>query len=38
MKKVYVAGLLLTVASLTGCTIKGPTIPEISTGDAQSVL
>jgi len=32
MKKLYMLGLLLVVASTTGCTLKAPTIPELSTG------
>lgn len=28
-------GLVLMAASLTGCTLKAPLIPELSTGDIQ---
>ena len=33
MKKLYMVGLFLIAASLTGCTLKGPVVPNLSTGD-----
>lgn len=35
MKKLYMLGLVIVCASLTGCTLNAPTIPTISTGDTQ---
>ena len=32
MKKLYLLGLLLVTASITGCTLQAPTITEVSTG------
>ena len=37
MKKVYMLGLLLVAVSTAGCTLKGPTIPELSTGNTQII-
>ena len=37
MKKLYVVGLLLIAASLAGCTLNGPKVPVLTTGDAQEI-
>jgi hypothetical protein len=37
MKKLYMLGLLLVAASTAGCTLKAPTVPELTTGDVQEV-
>ena len=37
MKKVYMLGVLLVAVSTAGCTLKGPTIPELSTGNTQII-
>ena len=37
MKKVYMLGVLLVAASTAGCTLKGPTITESSTGNTQII-
>lgn len=35
MKKMYIMTTVLLSMGLAWCTLKGPTIPEISTGDVQ---
>ncbi|MEI6774941.1 MAG: hypothetical protein WCL18_09580 [bacterium] len=37
MKKVYMVGLLIMAASLAGCALKGPIVPNISTGDVLPI-
>jgi len=32
MKKLYMLGLVVVTASITGCTLQAPTLPEVSTG------
>jgi len=37
MKKLYMLGLLVIAASTTGCTLKAPTMPILSTGKVQEI-
>ena len=37
MKKLYMLGLLVITASVTGCTLKAPTVPTVSTGEVQEI-
>ena len=37
MKKLYLLGLLVIMASATGCTLKAPTVPTLPADDVQEI-